>query len=125
MTLLRLHFPSLNFTNSLRSYPCYIFAVPNPPQNVVLHQTSPTAVTITWEHPVDGYYDNYYLIYQGEGLGPNEATLAKTSSGFILNGLTQGINYQFGLFSQVNPDTLSDVADITFIPLSKFNIATT
>ncbi|XP_072028404.1 tenascin-like [Amphiura filiformis] len=94
-----------------------VITLPNPPQNVILRQTSPTMVTITWDPPVDGNYDEYYLFYQGQNVGDNEATLSKTTNGFILDGLRENEEYRFMLFSQVMPDTLSDLADITFIPL--------
>ncbi|XP_072021314.1 fibronectin-like [Amphiura filiformis] len=94
-----------------------VVTLPNPPQNVILRQTSPTMVIITWDPPVDGNYDEYYLFYQGQNVGDNEATLSKTTNGFILDGLVENEEYRFALFSQVMPDTLSDLADITFIPL--------
>ena len=94
--------------------------MPNPPQNVILRQTSPSMVTITWDPPVGGHHDRYYLAYQkADGTGFMDAVLSGTSTGFILDGLEANQNYQFGLFSRVLPDTDSDLPPITFIPLGE------
>ncbi|XP_072028751.1 uncharacterized protein [Amphiura filiformis] len=96
----------------------YVVTLPNPPQNVIIHWTSPDMVTITWDPPVGGNYDNYYLYYESPKFGSRDATLHKTSRRYTLNGPIQYEEYQLGLFSQVMPDTLSDLAaDITVIPL--------
>ena len=77
-------------------------------------------VTITWDPPVDGHHDRYYLGYQrADGTGFMDAVLSGTSTEFILDGLEANQNYQFGLFSRVLPDTDSDLPQITFIPLGE------
>eukprot|EP00057_Strongylocentrotus_purpuratus_P024399 XP_011678873.1 PREDICTED: fibronectin-like [Strongylocentrotus purpuratus] len=97
------------------------FTRPKPPTNVILYQLSDSAILFRWQPPLqpDNFFIDYLVLAVNADTGVTlENALPQGASSNAIRGLQLGDNYNFGVFTNIEPIT-SVLADYTVVPLGK------
>lgn len=96
---------------------------PKPPENIILYTLSNAVSFLRWDPPSspDNYFEGYRVAYRDLSPGPIiQTTLPSGVGSQVIDGLQDGLAYDFTVLTTIGQTTTSPFAEFSTITLGKY-----